>query len=210
MDQNPGAVQGVAFIQRRSSTKLHLGHTRGFSTGAAGAFVLVTCRCSDCSTNSKRARARSSCRRSSLKRDQRGGSGLSQHGSRQKRVAQTITEHAWGMSGASTGHVRGMRSTYTGLRRSRATLKGEKKGFVMPTETNVHGDALCFMVKTWATTETALNNGWRLTAPGGWRLRLAAGGGWRLVAVGGWWLVAVGGWWLAVGGPWEAVLKGCP
>ena len=47
------------------------------------------------------------------------------------------------------------------------------------------GDALCFMVKTWArhkTTETVLNNGWRL-AVGGWRLAV---GGWRLT-VGGWW-----------------------
>ena len=35
-------------------------------------------------------------------------------------------------------------------------------GFVTPTETKVHGDAFCFMVKTWAThktTETVLNNG---------------------------------------------------
>ena len=60
---------------------------------------------------------------------------------------------------------------------------------------NVHGDALCFMAKTWArqkTTETVLNNGWRLAV-----------GGWRLVAVGGRRLVAVGGGRrLAVGGPW--------
>ena len=49
-----------------------------------------------------------------------------------------------------------------------------------PTETNVDADALCFMVKTWArhkTTETRLNNGWRL-AVGGWRL--AADGPWGL------------------------------
>ena len=34
-----------------------------------------------------------------------------------------------------------------------------------------HGDALCFMVKTWArhkTTNSMLNNGWRLVAVGGW------------------------------------------
>ena len=46
----------------------------------------------------------------------------------------------------------------------RAVLK-KNKGLVPPTETNVHGDALCFMVKTWArhnTTEALLNNGWRL------------------------------------------------
>ena len=50
---------------------------------------------------------------------------------------------------------------------------------------NVHGDALCFMVETWArhkTTETVLKNGWRLAAVGG--LRLAFGGGWQLVIVG--------------------------
>ena len=84
----------------------------------------------------------------------------------------------------------------------------------MPTKANVHGDTLCFMVKTWAghkTTKTLLNVGWRL-AVGSWRL--AAVGGWRLAAVGGgcrW--MAVGGWWgLAVGGGWWrlAVLGGCP
>ena len=67
-----------------------------------------------------------------------------------------------------------------------------RQAFVTPTETNVHGDALCFMVNKWArhkTTETVLNNGWRLVAVGGW---------WRLVAVGGWWLVAVGGGWRLV------------
>ena len=94
----------------------------------------------------------------------------------------------------------------------------KKKRFATPTEASVHGDALCFMVKTWAghkTTETVVNNGWRLAAVGGWRL--AAVGGWRLAAVGGWRL-AVGGWRLAVcgvgrvGGRWSlgAVLKGCP
>ena len=92
-----------------------------------------------------------------------------------------------------------------------AVLEGEKKkGFVTPTRTNVHGDALCFMVKTWArhkTTETGLNNGWRLVAVGGWWV---AGGGWRLAGggwrlVGGAWWVAVGGWWVAVGGWWVAV-----
>ena len=66
----------------------------------------------------------------------------------------------------------------------------KERRFVTPTETNVHGDALCLMVETWAwarhkTTETTLNNGWRLAV-----------GGWRLVAVGGWWSLG-------------AVLKGC-
>ena len=65
--------------------------------------------------------------------------------------------------------------------------RGGRKGFATPTAMNVHGDALCFMVKTWAahkTTETVLNNGWRLAA---------VGGGWRLVAVASWRLVAPGG-----------------
>ena len=45
------------------------------------------------------------------------------------------------------------------------SLKGKRKGFVTPTETNLHGDALCAMVKTLTrhkTTEALLNNGWRL------------------------------------------------
>ena len=49
----------------------------------------------------------------------------------------------------------------------------------------LHGDALCFMVKTWArhkTTAALLNNGWWLVAVRCWRL--VAVGGWRL-AVGG-------------------------
>ena len=53
------------------------------------------------------------------------------------------------------------------------SLKGGRKEFVTPTETKVHGDALCFMVMTGArhkTTETVLANGWRLAAVGGWRL----------------------------------------
>ena len=61
----------------------------------------------------------------------------------------------------------------------------------MPTETNLHRDALCLMVQTRArhkTTEASLNNGWRLVSercgtggsggeagPSGRRLRL----GWR-------------------------------
>ena len=82
------------------------------------------------------------------------------------------------------------------------SVKGGKKAFVKGT--NIHGDALCFVVKTWGrhtTTETLLNNGWRLAAVGGW-WRLAVGAWWVLAAVGGWRLVAVGNWQLAVGGPW--------
>ena len=83
----------------------------------------------------------------------------------------------------------------------RALSLGGKGGFVTPTENNVHGDALCFMVKTWAThktTETALNNGWWLAVGGSWRS--AVGVGWRWVVGGGWRLEAggrrsaVGGW----------------
>ena len=68
---------------------------------------------------------------------------------------------------------------------------GNQKRFVTPTGTNIHGDALCFMVKTRArhnTTETVLNNVW------------------RLVTVGSWWRLAVGGGWWSLG----AVLKGFP
>ena len=48
--------------------------------------------------------------------------------------------------------------------------------FVTATETDVHGDALCFMATTWAghkTTGAVLTNGWRLAAVGGRRV-----GGW--------------------------------
>ena len=94
------------------------------------------------------------------------------------------------------------------MHRLRAVLKGgkERKGLAAPTETNAQEDALCFMVKTWArrkTTETVLNNGWRLRAAGGW-WRLAVGGGWQLVVGGGWQLVTVSGCW-SLG----AIFKGC-
>ena len=64
----------------------------------------------------------------------------------------------------------------------------EKGGLVPPTETNVHGDALCLMVKTGAghkTTAVLLNNGWRLMAVGGWRFVAVSGGRGRRLAVGG-------------------------
>ena len=96
-----------------------------------------------------------------------------------------------------TGHggaARGVARPRTVMKRGprgngSAVLKqGEKRGFVTPTEPNVHGDALCFIVKTWArhkTSETALNTGCRLAVGGGWRLAV---GGWQL-AVGGWWFL---------------------
>ena len=46
------------------------------------------------------------------------------------------------------------------------SFRATREAFVTPTETNVHGGALCFMVK---------RAGWRL-AVGGWRLAV---GGWR-------------------------------
>ena len=82
---------------------------------------------------------------------------------------------------------------------------GTDKGTAFVTKPNVHGDRLCFVVKTWArhtTTEAVLNNGWWLAV-----------GNWQLVVVGGWWWLAVGGGWrLTVGGWWSlgAVLEGCP
>ena len=94
----------------------------------------------------------------------------------------------------------------TGL--SSSGEKKERKGFVTPQDTNVHGDALCFMGKTLNHRNSI---GQRLADGGSWRL--AFGGGWRL-AVGGWWrLAADGSWRLAVGGGWwslGAVLKGRP
>ena len=86
---------------------------------------------------------------------------------------------------------------------ARAVLKGKRNGGRNATFTNVHGDALCFVVKTWArhsTTDALLNNVWRLAAVGGW---------WQLVAVGdGRLAVGGGGRWAAVGGPWWLSLGG--
>ena len=71
---------------------------------------------------------------------------------------------------------------------SRAALRNSNFGSfrtALKTEPNVHGDALCFMVKTWAThktAETVLKNCRRLVAVGSWRL--------VAVAV---WLFVVGG-----------------
>ena len=56
----------------------------------------------------------------------------------------------------------------------------------MPTEMNLHRDALCFMVKTQArhkTTETVVG-GWQQLVVGGWQL-VAGGGGWGSKVGGG-------------------------
>ena len=63
-------------------------------------------------------------------------------------------------------------------RSARAIVKEKKGGGgakVTPTETNVHGDALCFMVRAWArhkTREINIQQWW------------AVGGGWRLAVRG--------------------------
>ena len=54
-------------------------------------------------------------------------------------------------------------------------LKEEKKTFATPTEKNVHGDALCFVVMGPSLLQRLAVGGWRLVAVGGWRL--AVGGG---------------------------------
>ena len=69
---------------------------------------------------------------------------------------------------------------------TRAVFQGGGGGFVTPTEKKHSQGPLCFTVKTWTrhkTTETALNNGWRLPAVGGWWS--VAVGGWRLLVLGG-------------------------
>ena len=79
-----------------------------------------------------------------------------------------------------------------------------KNPFITPTETNVHEDALCIMVKGPSPLQKL-----RLAVGGGW---WSAGGWWRLAAFGSWRLVAVGGGWrlAAVGGRRLVVLEGCP
>ena len=69
--------------------------------------------------------------------------------------------------------------------------EGGKKTLVKPTETNVHGDALCFMVMGPSLLQRLAVGGWRLVGIGGWLLM--AVGRWQLVAVGGWRLVVPGG-----------------
>ena len=85
----------------------------------------------------------------------------------------------------------------------------------MPTEMNVHRDALCFMEDMGKTQNHRDRIEQWLAVGCGW-LWLVVGGWWRLVAVGavsGWWRLAADSWWrMAVGGWWSlgAVLKGCP
>ena len=52
----------------------------------------------------------------------------------------------------------GDRKGVWGLLRGRAVLNGEKREFVPPTETNIHGYALCFMVKKWARHKNHRNS----------------------------------------------------
>ena len=58
--------------------------------------------------------------------------------------------------------------------------RGNKKHFVTPTETKVHGGALCFVVMGPSLLRRLAVGGWRLAVGGGW-WRLAAVGRWRLV-----------------------------
>ena len=87
----------------------------------------------------------------------------------------------------------------------------KRKGIVTPTEMNVHGDASCFAVTTWARHKPsieqwlAVGGGWRLVVCGWWRLAVA---GWRRLAVGGLWLVAVSGCRLVAAGGWRFVVGG--
>ena len=87
------------------------------------------------------------------------------------------------------------------LRQGCPSEEKEKKAFAMPTETKVHRDALCSVVKMGKTKRRSsrmVGGWWRLAVGGGWRL--AVGGGWRLAVGGGWRLAVGGGWRLAVGG----------
>ena len=59
--------------------------------------------------------------------------------------------------------------------------KNNRRRYVPPRETKIHGDALCFVVKTWAE----LQKYGTMVTDGGW-WRFAVGGGWR-PAVGGPW-----------------------
>ena len=82
---------------------------------------------------------------------------------------------------------------------SRALLKTwNKEGFVPPTETNVHRDALCSVVMGRPLLQRLVVGGW-------WRLVV---GGWWQLAVGRYWLVAAGGCRLAVGSGWHLAVVG--
>ena len=83
-----------------------------------------------------------------------------------------------------TAHMRGHSPYNQGW--SLREKKKKRKGSATPTETNVHGDAPCFMVKTWIRhkTDCTMVGGWRLAVHGWWRWAMGGGAGWRL-AVGG-------------------------
>ena len=60
--------------------------------------------------------------------------------------------------------------TSRGKGRGRAVLLGGGgggTGFVQPTETNVHGDALCFMVMGPSRWRVAVGDGWQWAAVAG-------------------------------------------
>ena len=60
--------------------------------------------------------------------------------------------------------------------------KRKERGFLTPTEPDVHGDALCLIVMGPFLRQRLAVGGWRLAAVAGWR-QLAVGGWWSLGAV---------------------------
>ena len=124
------------------------------------------------------------------------GSALMRHRGTAHVVDGADQVHRRGIHGRCTGGYPGTLRTLHGAGPSaRHTVHGRAvlKKFATPTETNLQGDALCFMVKTWAThmtTEALLNPGWLAAVGGWWRLAV---GGWRRLAVGDWWRLAVVG-----------------
>ena len=109
-------------------------------------------------------------------------------------------------------HKRTPGTTLNNPARHSGVLKGRnrKEDPRNASRTNVHGDALCFLVIARSLLQRLAVGGWRrLVAVGsGWWLAV---GGWRGLEVGSWRLVAVGGWrWLVAGG-WRLVVpEGCP
>ena len=87
----------------------------------------------------------------------------------------------WG-GGGRGGRLAAVGSQDGSLANEQGCLEGgeKRKGFVTPM--NVHRDALCFMVKTWAIHKTtdierssAVRGGWRFVAVGDWRLVVLRG-----------------------------------